>query len=169
MGRTQQSSWLSKPLGATCPVVFSNSHWLPETSLHTKTSTNTQRRSETQSSFDGVLKLALSNQVYRVVFRCWKMRPPLFFLRLFIPPSPCRWWRKENSVDYTGKPFHNWIQRVCFHQGAQQINANNTFPLMKETPVDGELTNEASSPFVCCCFFYNRLLLLLFLIPNNLK
>lgn len=80
--------------------------------------------------------------------RVLKMR---CFFWWFIPPSPGRWWRWENSMDYTGMLFQEWIQRVCFHQGAQQINCNNAFPLMKETSVAGELTSDASSPSVWSC------------------
>lgn len=29
-----QQSWLAKPIGASCPVLSSNSHWSPETSHH---------------------------------------------------------------------------------------------------------------------------------------
>lgn len=147
-------------------AAFSPDGWdfTPHVNEHKHAQVYTERL-RARFSFDGVLKLALFNHACRVVFRCWKCPsdpPSTSFSWLFLPPSPRRWWREENSVDYTGKPFHSWIQRVCFHRGAQQINANNTFLVMKETSVDGELTSEASSPFVWSCLGFWVVVLFLF-------
>lgn len=54
-----------------------------------------------------------------------------------------------------------------FYQEAQQINNNNTFQLMKQTTMYGELTRAERLSLAAIClelFVFNCLLLLLFLI-----